>query len=407
MNILFLSELLYPHGGGAELATYLYARLLSESGVNVKVITNLFPGEKERSKFGKLEIFRLRLLKDATTLKYSMLGNFTLSFSGFFRQCIRWADVVYVPLYWYSAIPLAKAYGKPVVTHLHNYILTCPLGTLYQLSNNSICQEKRNLICPASCILAHEKANRRKSLEVIMSTLLNSIGKNFMERLASMSDALICVSEAQRRLIMQTCAKLFWRKLHVVYNPLPNLSYIDVNNDYFGYFGGINYLKGFSVLYRAVRMLNQCSHGKVDIHATKFQNASENTRDFLKKMGFVLYGKLDETNYENLYRHIRSVVVPSIWQEPLPYVVTEALLKGRIVIASNIGGIPEITEGCEGVQLFAVGNHEQLVDRMLYVKELSREDVVDLGIQNRQNVMKRFSNELIVRKFINILNKVS
>jgi hypothetical protein len=49
MNILFLSELFYPHGG-AELATYLYAKLLSEAGFNAVVITNRFTGESDVSK---------------------------------------------------------------------------------------------------------------------------------------------------------------------------------------------------------------------------------------------------------------------------------------------------------------------------------------------------------------------
>ena len=40
MNILFLSELFYPHGSDGELATYLYAKLLSQKGFNVKVVTN-------------------------------------------------------------------------------------------------------------------------------------------------------------------------------------------------------------------------------------------------------------------------------------------------------------------------------------------------------------------------------
>jgi len=47
MNILFLSEWFYPHGSGAELATYLYAKLLNEADFNVVVTTNRFAGERE------------------------------------------------------------------------------------------------------------------------------------------------------------------------------------------------------------------------------------------------------------------------------------------------------------------------------------------------------------------------
>ncbi|MHA1834221.1 MAG: glycosyltransferase, partial [Candidatus Baldrarchaeia archaeon] len=75
-------------------------------------------------------------------------------------------------------------------------------------------------------------------------------------------------------------------------------------------------------------------------------------------------------------------------------------------IASNIGGIPEISEGCDGVELFQPGNHKQLAEKMLHVKELSKETIVELGIKNRRNVMKKFISELSVKQFINLLTKV-
>ena len=73
MNILFMSEVFFPHGSGAEYATYLYAKLLKEEGVNVSVITNRFEGEAAFSEEGTLRIYRLSLFKNAGSLKYSVL----------------------------------------------------------------------------------------------------------------------------------------------------------------------------------------------------------------------------------------------------------------------------------------------------------------------------------------------
>ena len=73
MNILFLSELFFPHGGGAEFATYLYAKLLSEATYNVIVITNRFHGESDVSKSGNLTIYRLPLLSNVKSVKFSIL----------------------------------------------------------------------------------------------------------------------------------------------------------------------------------------------------------------------------------------------------------------------------------------------------------------------------------------------
>ena len=80
MNILFLSELFYPHGGGAELATYLYAKLLTEAGFNVVVVTNRFTGELEVSKSKNLIVYRLPLFDGTESVKYSILRRVDVLF---------------------------------------------------------------------------------------------------------------------------------------------------------------------------------------------------------------------------------------------------------------------------------------------------------------------------------------
>lgn len=62
LNILFISELFFPHGSGGQLTTYLYADLLSKAGCNVVVVTNRFAGELEVSKSENLIVYRLPLI---------------------------------------------------------------------------------------------------------------------------------------------------------------------------------------------------------------------------------------------------------------------------------------------------------------------------------------------------------
>jgi len=404
MNVLFLSEQLYPHGGGAELATYLYAKLLSQNGIKIKVITNRFPGEKDVTRSGNMEIFRLHLFDRPTALKYSLSLKFPLLFSSFLHRLIRWSDVVYIPLYWYSAIPLAKAYRKPVVIHLHNYLLSCPLATLYNFAENSICSRKRRFICPTNCIFSFEKISGRRPKEILLSTMLNSMGRNYIEWLASMGDALICVSNAQKRLIMQTCEKIFWRKFHVVYNPLPEVSYVKIDGEDFGYFGGLNFLKGFEVLRNAMVYLKDHA---VRVHVAGSSSTPETMMRELSSIGMILHKRLNKNEQELLYRQIKGVIFPSIIPEPLPYVTAEAMLRGRVLIASRIGGIPEQTKNCKGVFLFDVGNYHELAELIKYVNSLNREVVSDLGHKNREVFTKTFNNEKTVAKFMDILDHLN
>ncbi|MEM2129442.1 MAG: glycosyltransferase family 4 protein [Candidatus Bathyarchaeia archaeon] len=386
MNILFLSESFYPHGGGAEYATFLYAKLLSQAGFNITVITNKFSGEREFSKHEKLAIYRSDFL-----------------FSSFMENMIKWADIVYVPRFWFFAIPVAKKFGKVVITHLHDYIPICPLSVLYNEAMASACHSE-HIFCSPSCIYSYEKFHGRRPREALSSVALNLSFGRFIPKLIALSDAVICVSKQQRAIIGQK--GLLSKKLHIIYNPIPKNSIIGMEGDDFGYFGGFESLKGFKVLFQALLNIKSCGSLEIKVHSAKFNVANERLATALNKIGLLPYNKLERDALMSLYKLIRAVVVPSICPEPWPYVVVEALVYGRFVIASNIGGIPEQVEGCKGVKLFEAGNPCELADSIKFVSNLSRDEIVDLGMQNRETFLKRFDNESIIKGFINICEKL-
>ena len=400
MNILFLSELFYPRGGGAELATYLYANLLSGEDFNVVVVTNRFAGDPEVSKNGNLTTYRLPLFKEDGSVKYSISKRFDVLFSSFMRKLMKWTDVIYIPRFWYSAIPLARAYRKPVITHLHDYIPICPLATLYNASKDTVCDHS-SLLCPPRCIYVFEKTQGRGFTETLTSIALNSTLGRYFGKFVKFSDAIICVSKVQRDMIIKGEPSLR-DKTFVVYNPLPELSYVEMEGDDFGYFGGPNYLKGFHTLCHAMMHINHADRRVINTHATKFSSSFKHLAKSLSRLGILLYGKLDNDEYEKIYRQIRAVIVPSIWHEPWPYVVVEAIIKGRFVIASNIGGIPEQVEGCKGALLCETGNYKRLAEAIEFVRSSRRETIIDLGFQNKETFLKRFDNETTVRRFISV-----
>jgi GT2 family glycosyltransferase len=55
-----------------------------------------------------------------------------------------------------------------------------------------------------------------------------------------------------------------------------------------------------------------------------------------------------------------ALVVPSVWPETSPLVIREAFLAGRPVIASDIGGIPELVDHAQNGLLFAPGDIDGL-----------------------------------------------
>jgi len=405
MNILFLSELFYPHGGGAEYATFLYAELLNRAGFNITVVTNRFSGESEVSRHGKMTVYRLPLLGKGGSVKYAILKRFDVLSSSFMRRMMKWADLVYVPRFWFSAIPLAKAFRKPVIAHLHDYIPACPLAVLYNAIDAKAC-DCRSIFCSPRCIYIHEKTYGRNAQETLISVLLNSSVGRYLPKIIELSDAIICVSKSQRNIITEKERSLR-KKIHVIYNPLPKLSFVEIKGDDFGYFGGPNILKGFRVLYQALLNLNHVNSRLIRIHSTQFQFYNEQIVRALSELGFLLYNKLDKNELDKVYENIRAVVFPSICYEPWPYVVVEALIKGRFIIASRIGGIPEQVDGCKGVILFEAGNPNELADAMSLVASLKREEIVDLGFKNREAFLRRFDNESTIKSFIGLCERLT
>ncbi|MDP8298022.1 MAG: glycosyltransferase, partial [Candidatus Orphnella occulta] len=65
----------------------------------------------------------------------------------------------------------------------------------------------------------------------------------------------------------------------------------------------------------------------------------------LKIDRFVTFpGMIDNSKIGKIYKKIDVLVVPSIWPENSPVTIMEALASGTPVLASDIGGIPELVD---------------------------------------------------------------
>lgn len=404
LDILILSELFYPHGSGAELATYLYADRLAKIGCNVVVLTNKLSGEPSLSTSGSLRIYRLPLIGKASDTKYAILKRTDLMFSGFLRRMVKWSDIVYIPRFWFSAVFLAKALRKPTVLHLHDYIPACPLSTLYNQSEKSTCAYTRGR-CSAKCIYFFEKTQGRDIVKAFASASLNLTLGRALPKLVTVSDAVLCVSSAQRKLLVER-EHLLSEKTHVLYNPISTSTLIKKTGRDFGYFGGANYLKGFYALCKALARRKRLGFEELRIHATKLY-ADPSIRGLLNGLGLLGYPKLDDLEFRRMYQQIQTVLVPSLWNEPWPYVIVEALVQSRLLIASRVGGIPEQVEGCEGAFLFDAGDIDQLMQTLDIVTGMGSEQIDELGSQNKETFLRMFDNDSSIRKFIKICDKLT
>ncbi|MBD2434056.1 MULTISPECIES: glycosyltransferase family 4 protein [Fischerella] len=101
------------------------------------------------------------------------------------------------------------------------------------------------------------------------------------------------------------------------------------------------------------------------------------------------------TNTTNLYQVSDVTVLPSLWSEPFGRVIVESMACGTPVVASCIGGIPEILTGEFQKGLFEPGNERDLSDTLNQIINW-RENDSQLGKRCREHVLKNFSLDKMI-----------
>jgi glycosyltransferase involved in cell wall biosynthesis len=233
----------------------------------------------------------------------------------------------------------------------------------------------------------------------VTSTTLNATLGGQLNHLASLSNKVLCVSHAQKNIISKQLPQLR-EKIDVIYNPMPQLSQTPITGDDLGFLGGPNPAKGFRILHSALKCVK---FKAATLHATNFP---EPMQEHLGHAKISYYKKLGSKQLDDFYTKIRALIFPSICPEPLPYALCEAILRGRLAIVSNIGGIPEIAQGCKGIFQFDAANIEQLTELIEYTYSLSAQKTAELAAYDREIFASRFNNDLSIDKFVNCCNEL-
>jgi glycosyltransferase involved in cell wall biosynthesis len=383
---------LWPLGSGGELATYLYAKLMQDIGVKPIFIVNELDETAHQHKFKVISLRRVGRGKYSISLDFKALV-----------KILRNVDVTYFVASDLELIPFVKMFiGKPVVVHIHSYYPLCPIGHMYNFYRNKVCDGSWDC---ARCIWKYE-AQRRNFSEAFLSTTLNSTLGGFFLGTLRLADAIIFVSEAQRRIFLGLSSKkgmyISPEKTYVIYNPLPDLKPVEMEGDDIGFLGGFDPIKGFKTLYEAWKKIFP-KHPQNRLYVAKGKPSK-----VLEKFGIIVYRRLmPPTEILRVIRIVRALVVPSLSPEPAPYVCVETLLYGRLLVASNIGGIPEIVGGLPGARLTPPGDVDKLADALEWILSLKREEAVELSLRNREGIIKRFDNSKSVKQLIEIFEKLS
>jgi glycosyltransferase involved in cell wall biosynthesis len=148
--------------------------------------------------------------------------------------------------------------------------------------------------------------------------------------------------------------------------------------------------------------LSVAGSGSVD-----YENHLQRSVDQAGLTGYVSFmGWAPPEEMPELLRKFDVVVVPSIWPEPFARAVLEGMISGLVVLASRIGGTPEIVLDGENGLLFTPNDPDDLAKKIAHLTE-HPELRKKLAFAGQQTVLERFTMTKMMDQIEGYLQEVA
>lgn len=284
-----------------------------------------------------------------------------------------------------SILPVTKNLGIPVVMHLHDYKLISPNYILFNkkgIDTSSIRPRYYNCFLHKSLNNSYLQSFGAMIEMYLHHSILKIYEKNISLYLAPslfLRDLMIKRGISAANII------------HIPYfvkgieNDRPDYAV----GDYFLFYGRLAKEKGVHILLKALSFVPD-ARLKIIGNGEEQEKLKEMVHelDLEGRIQFsqALYGE----NLKAEIKKARAIITPSIWYEVFGLVNIEAAALGKLVIASDIGGINESVKPGQSAWLFPAGNTDALATLLKRALENS-EEISNAGEQGREFVLKNFT----------------
>ena len=372
----------YGKPSGEEMVVNCVRRLLKEHGHDVK-----------------------GFIRSSSEIETMKLGEARAFFSGIYSRSSRLMirrlvaeqrpDVVHIhnlfPLISPSVLPECRRAGVPVVMTVHNYRLVCPNGL--KMVGGRICEK-----CSGGreywCVIRNCEGSYPKSFGYALRNYVARKRRYYLDNVTMF--AALTAFQRQRLLAEGFPAE----RVVVVPNMIEVEDVIAASSlgEYVGYIGRISPEKDIPTLLNAARNCPEIPFkvaGPYHKMPDLLQNAPANVR---------LLGHLDRKKASSFLEAARIIVFCSIWFEGFPMAIVEAMIHGKSVICSRIGGLPEIVEDGNTGLLFEPGNAVELARKIHYLwdrPQLCRK----LGQAGRAKALREYSPNRYYQRLMDVYRK--
>ncbi|MGJ7548707.1 glycosyltransferase family 4 protein [Pseudomonas alloputida] len=402
MKVLVISNFFPPHViGGAEIIAHHQARALAARGHEVRVLagdnSRGLPGYPiEQEVFDGLPVTRVSL----TYLDFAPTGN-NVAHPGveriFLRLIAEWRpDVIHahhMAGLSLGILQLARANGIRIALTLHDHWGFCM---------NSTRITSKDILC-------HDSTQCHKCHSHIYNDGVMLPQRMRQDYLRWQLDAVDYFISPSHYLANTYIANgLPAERMHVIANgielerfretspptPGPRLNVL-----FTGYMGGH---KGVPTLLKALALLPP---DKVHVDMVGDGHMMESYKAELRKnapgVSAKFWGRLPNARIAERFAQAHVFVLPSVCPENQPVTITEAMACGLPVVASRIGGIPELVDDGKTGWLFQHGDAEALAARLRYYID-QPEEIVAHGTAGRERI-QAFAFELQIDRIASLL----
>ena len=425
MRVLIISPRFPPHGGGAEVSTFLQCKLLSDEGVDVSIVTKQYPNEKRFERISKrAKVIRIPLRDMSET----PLGEYiTPEFSGSTLQLIRkicmkeQPDIIHIEQHTVGIEKLGGVANLPFIFTVRDHWPICYINGLW--NGNQICD---------GCNIGKMwcKFNTARA-SVSNYPSLKNIGRlihNFMLIPANMSlmwrhlqlrrnflmnmDKIIAIS-----LFVQNSLANYGgmnkSKLSLIYPNLPESDYIsrEIEETFtITFMGKLEPWKGVMNLLKAFKKVTE-KRRNVKLLIVGNGSQEKQLKRFVlreKLQGIVSFeGWVPHSSLPLIIKKTDIVVMPSLWLEPFGRTAVEAMAFGRPVIVNPVGGLNEqVKDNLNGFYANCY-DVDALANKIFEVAEMPHETLIEIGKRSREYVLKKFDNAKSTKNLIEIYNSLN
>lgn len=286
----------------------------------------------------------------------------------------------------------AKQRNIPVVLTLHDYWLLCPQGQRFK-NNSEVC----NNACLEDCVgcVGYQLSVPSYAIRLFHRNLPRfciEAGRRFYQAQALKNSIRSQHILEERRKRMKAVCALIDRFLapsqfirdQFIEAGVPKEKIIHLPHGYpaaqnkeksesaclrFAFIGNLLPAKGTHILIESFNQLRDEKatlkiFGQEGSYKSKVLDYPRRLRRSAKNKNISFQPVFDHSLWQEVFRDIDVLVVPSLWHENTPLVILEALATGTPVLATNTGGIPELLTDGQGAWLVQPGDAQDLLNKI-------------------------------------------